>query len=153
VRGNTVVGGSVGFFFCWGVRHALVEGNLIQDCDTGISIGHRDTDNVVRGNTVRRSRQRAILFREHPVALRDPHRNVFEGNLLEDWGQTGECVAIDIQGAPQDVVLGGNHVGDARRRSTRRTRIGIRVGPRVGALRLSGNTYSGVETQVLDLRA
>ncbi|MBM3501193.1 MAG: hypothetical protein FJX74_21290, partial [Armatimonadetes bacterium] len=85
---NCVIRGcDQGFFFCWGVRYGRVESNLIENSGKyGISIGHRDTDNLVRGNTIRRSGALGILFREHPVPLRDPHRNLFEDNLIEDSG-------------------------------------------------------------------
>ena len=100
VRGCTLTGNGQGFFFCWGVRDSIVEDCVIEDSRTiGISIGHRDTDNVVRNNLVRRSGVNGILFRQHPEPKRDPHRNLFEGNLIEDSGAKGECVAVEMLGA------------------------------------------------------
>ena len=47
-----------GFFFCWRVRHAVVEENEIFDNGRyGMSIGHKDTDNLVRRNTIRGNRE------------------------------------------------------------------------------------------------
>lgn len=142
-----------GFFFCWGVKGGRVEGNVIENCGKyGISIGHRDTDNTVRGNTIRRSGMHGILFRGHPVSLRDPHRNVFEGNTIEDSGTEGECVAIEMQGATRDVVLRGNRIIDTRPADPARRRIGLRIGADIGRLTQRDNVYRGLEQDVADLR-
>jgi hypothetical protein len=153
VRGNTIVGANIGFFFCWGVKHGIVEDNVIEDSrTTGISVGHRDTDNLVRNNVVRRSGQQGVLFREHPVARRDPHRNVFEGNLIEDSGTAGDCVAVEMLGTAEGVTLRGNRIVDTRRRSAKRRRIGLRLGASIKRLKLSGNEFVGMEEEVVDLR-
>ena len=153
VRGNTIRGASQGFFFCWGVKHGLVEDNLIEDCSKyGISIGHRDTDNLVRNNVVRRSGEHGLFFRAHPVALRDPHRNVFEGNLIEDSGTEGDCVAVEMLGAAADVVLRGNRVVDTRPASESRKRIGLRIGEDIQGVLLEGNEFEGMEEDVVDRR-
>ena len=47
-------------------------------------LGHRDTDNLIRHNVIRRSGENGIIFREHPHPGRDPHRNLLEDNLIED---------------------------------------------------------------------
>ena len=128
-------------------------GNVIEDTKkAGISIGHRDTDNVVRDNIVRRSGEQGILFREHPVARRDPHRNVFEGNLIEDSGAKGECVAVEMLGTAEDVVLRGNRIVDTRRRHKSRTRIGIRIGKKIKRVTLDGNEFEKMEREIVDLR-
>ena len=154
VLGNTMVGNNIGFFFCWGVKHGLVADNTIEDSRTvGISIGHRDTDNVVRGNTVRRSGTQGILFREHPVDRRDPHRNLIESNLIEDSGTKGDCVGIEMLGTAGNVVLRGNRIADTRRRHRSRTRIGIRIGEKVKRVTIEGNTFEKMEQEVVDRRS
>ncbi len=153
VRHNSIRGASQGFFFCWGVKHGLVEDNVIEDCDLyGISIGHRDTDNIVRNNVVRRSGKHGIFFREHPVALRDPHRNTFERNVIEDSGSEGDCVAIEMLGAAEDVVLAGNRVIDTRGAGGGLKRIGIRVGAKIERLTLDKNKFAGMDEEIVDLR-
>ena len=109
-------------------------------------------DNVVRDNIVRRSGEQGILFREHPVARRDPHRNVFEGNLIEDSGAKGECVAVEMLGTAEDVVLRGNRIVDTRRRHKSRTRIGIRIGKKIKRVTLDGNEFEKMEREIVDLR-
>ena len=56
VRGNRLERNNIGLFFCWGVKYGLAEKNVIEESKSyGISIGHRDTDNLIRDNDVRRS--------------------------------------------------------------------------------------------------
>jgi hypothetical protein len=150
VRDCVIRGCDQGFFFCWGVKHGLVEGNLIEDSGKyGISIGHRDTENVVRGNAIRRSGVHGVLFREHPVALRDPHRNLFEDNLIEDSGTEGDCVAIEMLGTAENVVLRNNRIVDTREATEERRRIGIRLGKGVQRLTIEGGEYVGMEEEVV----
>ena len=68
MRNNQVRRSEIGIFFCWGVRFGLAEHNTIEDIrSAGISIGHRDTDNLVRDNTITPQRQG-----RHPLPQRDP---------------------------------------------------------------------------------
>jgi hypothetical protein len=56
VRGNRLVHNDIGLYFCWGVKSGVAEKNVIEDSRSyGISIGHRDTDNLLRDNDVVRS--------------------------------------------------------------------------------------------------
>jgi hypothetical protein len=151
---NTVRGCSQGIYFCWGVRHGLAEGNVIEDSLTyGISIGHRDTDNVVRGNTIRRSAQIGLLFRiDHGVG-RSPDRCVVENNVIEDSGTKEDCVAIDLSGTVEDVVLRANHLVDTRPAAAERRRIGIRIAPGVLRPVIEGNVFTHQDQELLDQRA
>jgi hypothetical protein len=134
-------------------RHAIAEGNLIEDCGKyGISIGHRDTDNLVRHNVIRRSGEVGIYFRRHPDGKRDPHRNIFEDNLIVDSGKRGDCVAIDLNGTARDVVLRRNRIVDTRRKYKQRKRIGLRIGAEVEALIVADMSYTGLEKNVIDRR-
>ena len=56
IRRNRMSGNDQGLFFCWGVKWALAEKNYIENSKRfGISIGHHDTDNIVRNNEIRAS--------------------------------------------------------------------------------------------------
>ena len=49
--------GQIGLFLCWRVKHGSFEDNIIQDNGNyGISIGHKDTDNVFVNNTTKGER-------------------------------------------------------------------------------------------------
>ena len=80
MRRNKLERCQIGLFFCWGVKYGLAEKNTIEDTKTaGISVGHRDTDNVIRNNTVKRSGQAGILFRPERGAGFTGDRNTVEG--------------------------------------------------------------------------
>ncbi|MBM3501247.1 MAG: hypothetical protein FJX74_21560 [Armatimonadetes bacterium] len=151
---NTVRGCSQGIFFCWGVRYGLAEGNTIEDSlRYGISIGHRDTDNLVRGNTIRRSGEIGVLFRTDRGVGRSPDRCVLENNLIEDSGLKGDGVAVDLTGVAEDLVIRNNRLVDTRPASADRKRIGIRIA--AGILRpvIEGNTCQRMDQDLMDLRA
>ncbi len=153
ITNNTIIGASQGLFFCWGVKYGIAENNVIEDCGKyGISIGHRDTDNLVRNNQIRRSGEHGIFFRQHPSPARDPHRNVFEGNLIVDSGKRGDCVAIEMLGKAEDVVLRDNRIVDTRRKHKSRKRIGLRIGPDIKNLQVEGMEYVGLEKEIVDKR-
>jgi len=142
MRNNRITGNSVGLFFCWGVRHGLAEGNLIEGNDTGISIGHHDTDNLVTGNTVSESKKHGVLFRPERGADFTGNRNRIERNILvNNGGENG--AAIDVQGGTKDVVILGNEITEKRGKAQR---AAIRVGAQAGNIQTQGNTIRGFAT-------
>lgn len=149
IRRNRMSGNDQGLFFCWGVRWALAEKNQIENSRRyGISIGHHDTDNVVRDNDVRASGQVGILFRNERTAAFQGHRNRIENNrvtgVLQDRG-----VGIDIQGRTQSIAIVGNQI---RQTDEPRQRIGIRIAAEAEAITLEANRIEGFAERVLDLR-
>ena len=153
VTNNTVRGCSQGIFFCWGVRYGLAEGNLIEDSlRYGVSIGHRDTDNVIRGNTIRRSAEVGVLFRTDRGVGRSPDRCVLEGNLVEDSGLKGDGVAVDLTGVAEDLVIRGNRLVDTRPASAERHRIGIRIAAGVLRPLIEENVCQGMDLDLLEQR-
>ncbi|MEN6645391.1 MAG: right-handed parallel beta-helix repeat-containing protein [Armatimonadia bacterium] len=153
IRGNVSRGNDIGLFFCWGIRKGLAENNDLQhNRKYGISIGHRDTDNLIRHNHIANSGVCGVLFREHPHSGRDPHRNVLEHNVIENSGTKGDCVAIEMLGAAEDVVLRDNQLLDSRKRGKSRRRIGLRVGNNIRNLVYERNIYQGMDEDVVDLR-
>jgi hypothetical protein len=139
---------SHGLVWCWGVRHGVAEGNAIEDCGSAISIGHRDTDNVMRGNAIRRCRT-GLVYRNDPTH-QAAHRNIVEDNLFEDIGD-GESpgCAIDLAGPVADNVIRRN-----RFRCTQPglMQTGLRIGPTAGPVMVEGNVCEGVAVEVEDLR-
>jgi hypothetical protein len=147
MRGNHLEGNNIGIFFCWGVKHGVAEENTILDSRAfGISIGHRDMDNVIRGNRIERSGQAGILFRAEPNEGRCPHRNRVERNVIVDTGTKAPSYAVDIQGETREITLRGNQIVETRGAEGR---VGVRIGPKVGEVVLEANEFSGFETPVL----
>jgi hypothetical protein len=150
IRNNRLVGNGIGLFFCWGVRYGLAEGNVIEDTETaGISIGHHDTDNLITGNTVRRSGKVGVLFRPERGKDFAAHRNRLENNRIEDSG-ADDAVAVDIQGGTEQVTLRGNELVETRAPARR---IGIRLGAQTREITLLDNKIRGFATEVEDLRS
>jgi hypothetical protein len=149
IRGNNLCRNDIGLFFCWGVKFGLAENNVIEDSRSyGISIGHRDTDNVIRGNQVLRSGKVGVLFRPERGKAFAAHRNRLEANrILESGPENG--VAIDVQGETESIVLAKNELRETRGSGTR---TGIRLGPKVGEVELSDNRIEGFAVRISDLR-
>lgn len=148
IRSNRLENNSIGLFFCWGVRYGLAEKNHLQGNRVGISIGHRDTDNLIVENHVRDSTEVGIVFRPERGERFAPHRNRFERNHLENNGPlTGS--AIDIQGAVTQVTLKENHVRDSR---AAQANSGVKIGKDVGVVHLLNNKIEGFAAAVTDLR-
>ncbi len=115
IRNNHLERNNLGLFWCWGVKYGLAEGNRIDaNRNYGISIGHCDTDNVMRDNEISNSGKVGILFRDEARG-RDfwANRNVVENNrIINSGGDDG--IAIDIQGQTKDVQITGNKISENR---------------------------------------
>lgn len=149
IVGNRLEENGIGLFFCWGVKHGRAEENTIRDSHTcGISIGHRDTDNLIRSNLIERSGQVGILFRNEPNEGRCPHRNRLERNRVVDSGGEEGGFAVDIQGETRDILLRENEFVETRGLPDT---IGVRVGAKTAGVLLEANTFSGFATEVLRL--
>ncbi|MGA2499205.1 MAG: right-handed parallel beta-helix repeat-containing protein [Tepidisphaeraceae bacterium] len=90
------------------------EDNLLEaNGRYGISIGHKDTDNLLRHNRVIGNKRDGICFRDESVGMA-AHRNRLEENTIENNGQAGEVAGIRIMGQTNDLVLRNNIFCDAR---------------------------------------
>ncbi|HJT79172.1 MAG TPA: right-handed parallel beta-helix repeat-containing protein, partial [Gemmataceae bacterium] len=149
IRGNRLQRNDIGLFFCWGVRAGLAENNVIEDSRSyGISIGHRDTDNLIRGNDVVRSGKVGVLFRPERGRAFAPHRNRVEKNRIVDSGPD-DGIGIDVQGETEAITLARNQLRETRKPLRR---VGIRLGAQTRDVRLIDNTVEGFSVVVADLR-
>jgi hypothetical protein len=149
ILGNRVERNQIGIYFCWGVRFGLAENNTVLGARTaGISIGHRDTDNLIRGNSITRSGNVGILFRDESADF-GPHRNRCERNRILDSGPN-DGVGIDVRGHTEAVTLARNEVRESRKPMLR---IGIRIGPDARDIALVDNQIEGYAVNVSDLRS
>ena len=151
IRGNRLDNNSQGLFWCWGVKYGLAENNSINgNRRYGISIGHCDTDNLMRNNKVTNSGEVGIIFRDDPRGNDFwANRNTLEGNTIENSG--GEKgVAIDVTGKTKSLKIIGNTLQESRGKMNR---SGIRIGKEVGVITLSANSFEGFKTEVIDNRS
>jgi len=106
--------GADGLFLCWRVQEGLFEKCEVTGSGRwGISIGHKDSRNLFRGNTVRKSALSGIIFRN------DPKRNTgnynrFEKNLIEANGQKTASCAVEIRGETTGLEFTGNTIRPGR---------------------------------------
>jgi nitrous oxidase accessory protein NosD len=150
MRNNRLHGNDIGLFFCWGVKFGLAEKNVIEDNRSyGISIGHRDTDNVVRDNDVVRSGKVGVLFRGESGKAFAPHRNRVENNRISDSGPD-DGVGIDVQGETESVTICKNELRETRQPLKR---IGVRLGAQTKDIQLSDNQIEGFAVPLADQRA
>jgi hypothetical protein len=135
--------GTDGLFLCWRVRHGLFEDNLLEENGQfGISIGHKDSDNVFRRNTCRLNEQSGLLFRNESLGMA-PHRNRSEGNTIENNGGP----EIRIRGEVNDLAFVNNTIRDQRKDQS----VGILIEENVGPVLLQDNTIE-TERQIEDKR-
>jgi hypothetical protein len=133
-----------GFFFCWRVRGGVAEGNWLENNGGhGMSIGHKDSDNFVRRNTILGNKRGGVLWRAEtePMAA---HRITFEHNTVRDnegWG-------LFVDGVTHGTIIRGNTIEDT---GAGRQKTGIRLGRKAGAVMLEANTVKAANP-VLDER-
>jgi hypothetical protein len=139
IRNNTLRGNAIGIFFCWGVKHGVAENNRILANRIGISIGHRDTDNLIRGNHVEGSQDTGLLFRPEPGPAFAGHRNRIESNTFVDNAPAGSPV-ISIQGPTESITLKDNTFSDSRGGTPRPA---VTLGPDARHIVIEGNRISG----------
>lgn len=139
IRGNSLSGCDIGIFFCWGVKYGLAQDNLIDGNRLGVSIGHRDTDNLVIGNTIRESRDHGLLFRPERGPGFAGHRNRIEGNSFIDNGKDGGSV-IEVQGGTTFIRIRDNRFVDSRRLEVN----SVRLGAETKDIEVTGSVHEGV---------
>jgi parallel beta-helix repeat protein len=130
--------GEDGLFLCWRVRHGLFEGNVLEGNGRfGISIGHKDSDNLLRNNQVRANHQDGVFFRNETLGMAG-HRNRLENNIIENNGVKAEAAGIRVRGETRDLILRNNTIRDTR--AEKKQKAAIRLDENVGAITLEGNS-------------
>ncbi|WP_339686416.1 right-handed parallel beta-helix repeat-containing protein [Gimesia maris] len=139
----------IGLFWCWGVKFGLAEKNQLKGNDISISIGHNDTDNVMRENVIRDSHQVGILFRNDVRGKNFwANRNTVVRNQIINSG-AAEGVAIDVTGKTSDLTITDNIISEERQPMQR---TGIRIGPDAGTIKLAENQIQGFMKSIDDQR-
>jgi parallel beta-helix repeat protein len=135
--------GTDGLFLCWRVRHGLFEGNELRGNGRfGISIGHKDTDNVLKNNLVVENKSHGVFFRNEPEYT-GGHRNLLENNKIENNGSGGEGSGIYIRGETHDITIVGNSICDTRPENEKTQQFGIWIGPKADRINIRGNRIEG----------
>jgi parallel beta-helix repeat protein len=144
--------GEDGLFLCWRVRHGLFEKNILENNGRyGISIGHKDTDNLLQENEVRGNHEDGVFFRNETLGMAG-HRNRLERNVIENNGERGPAAGIRVRGETRDLVFRENIIRDTRPPEARKQSVGIRIEEGAGEVKLEGNQIQA-STEVVDQRA
>jgi parallel beta-helix repeat protein len=151
LRGNHSIGnGGDGLYVCWRVKHGLFEKNeLRENRGAGISIGHKDTDNMFRSNTITGNGKAGVLFRSESEAM-GAHRNTFEQNVILDNGvsETGRLAGagVVIRGPHHDLVFRKNTIGHSPHSPA--ARAGILTSQEARGLKAKENRFLRVKTPI-----
>jgi len=144
--------GTDGLFLCWRVRHGLFEDNILEENGRfGISIGHKDSDNLLRRNVIRLNRQNGVFFRNESLGMA-AHRNRLEENTIENNGTGGKAAGIRIRGHTNDLVFRDNIIRDTRSDAARTQTVGILIEENVGQVILQENEIDA-QTKIDDRRS
>ena len=143
--------GEDGLFLCWRVKYGLFEKNVLEDNGRfGISIGHKDTDNLLQNNQVRANHQDGVFFRNETAGMAG-HRNRLENNVIENNGAKAGAAGIRVRGETKDLVFRNNIIRDTRAPEARQQTVGIRIEEQAGDVVLDGNQIDA-KTSVEDKR-
>ncbi len=149
----TSTGNDQGIFFCWGVSDGLAENCILSGNKRyGISIGHRDTDNVIRDCTIENNGEVGILFRA-PADDNEflaGHRNTIENCIITDNGKEKKGTGVDIAKLTHDITLKNNRIGNTAKPYRQQT--GIRISNNSKGIILEGNTFINSPVKTEDLR-
>ena len=139
--------GTDGLFLCWRVRHGLFEDNTLQaNGRFGISIGHKDSDNLIQRNRVIGNASSGVFFRNESLGMA-AHRNHLRANVIEDNGETG----IRIRGATNELRLEQNVIRDTRDGVAQTQTVGVLIEEQVGPVTFDGNVIE-TKTKIDDRR-
>ena len=138
--------GTDGLFLCWRVRHGLFTDNVLEgNGQFGISIGHKDSDNILSRNVVRANHQDGVFFRNETLGMA-AHRNRLEENIIENNGLDRQAAGIRIRGYTNDLVFKNNIIRDTRDADSQKQTVGICIEEHVGQLTLDGNKITAKTT-------
>ncbi len=152
-RNCTSTGNDQGIFFCWGVTYGLAENCVLSNNQKyGISIGHRDTDNIIRGCRIENNGEVGIFFREPggDNDFRAAHRNTIENCDINDNGGDESGFGIDIKGETKDISIKKNRIGNTNAQNQQKT--GIRISENSKRITLEENTFMDSPVEIEDHR-
>lgn len=156
--------GSDGVYICWGVREGEFTDNVIYNNgireDTnfpdhgkrgGISIGHKDTDNLIARNHIYENARYGVYFRTK-TEPNGAHRNTLKDNIIENNGLPGHvtrATGITICGITHDLVFENNTIRETRQGNDRLQKNGFVIEPGVTNIKMINNKLSGHPEQAI----
>jgi parallel beta-helix repeat protein len=144
--------GEVGLFLCWRVRGGRFEDNVIENNGKyGISIGHKDTDNLFVNNRITANGFCGVYFRKETFK-NSGHRNTFSGNKVVNNGAQKEGYGFYIEPQAGDLVITKNQIAETRTGSSRTQRYGVYKAVGAGSVTIQDNQMGGhVEKDIFEV--
>ena len=127
IYANGFAGGSNGdgLNLCFSAQHGLYRGNEIHgNRGAGISIGHKDGDNLFADNVVR-CNGHGVFYRSDTYRT---YGNRFKNCVIEDNGGEEDGYGFYIVGDAHNTSLEGCKIRDTRPEGEKRQRIGVYIG-------------------------
>jgi hypothetical protein len=150
LRDCTAKSNGLGLYFCWSVCDGRVENSVFsENAKYGISIGYRDTDNLIKGCTLEHNGEVGVLFRNESTESRGGHRNQIDGCVIRDTGAGRPGVGVDIQGKTRDITISNTKLENT---AGSNQLTGVRIDREAERIVLKDNTFEGCRTTVEDLR-
>ena len=141
---------SQGIFFCWSVSDGLAEDCILsRNKRYGISIGHRDTDNIINQCIIEHNGEVGILFRKEANEFRSGSRNRIENCIIRDNGTEKPGIGIDIQGKTQDIIIRNTRFENT---AGKNQKMGIRISEEAEQTILQDNTFKNCPVHIENLR-
>lgn len=134
-----------GIFFCWGVTDGIVRRCVCADNrDAGITIGHRDTDNLIEDSVVESNWGPGLLIgrADSTDDWNGAHRNWVHRVIFRNNAGVGLAVERETRDTHvRECVFETNAEGEEDGRG--RQLVAIRIGEQVKSVQLSGNVFRG----------
>ncbi len=135
--------GQIGLFLCWRVRHGqFVNNQILNNGQHGISIGHKDTDNLFVDNVVSGNKISGIYFRKETLA-NSGHRNTFRKNQILNNGTSQSGYGVYVEPFAGSLIFEHNKIAETRQGNERTQRIGFYKAKGAGSLEQQNNKLEG----------
>jgi len=144
--------GSDGLYICWGVRESEFTDNVIYNNGirkvgkrNGISIGHKDTDNLIARNHIYENAVAGIWFRQKTEA-NGAHRTIIRDNIIENNGlreHSNRGYGIYISGITHDILIENNFIRETRKGDEAVQKNALQIQPGVTRVQMVNNKISG----------
>jgi parallel beta helix pectate lyase-like protein len=132
----------IGLFLCWRVKNGEFSDNVMENNGNyGISIGHKDTDNLFVNNKITRNGHSGVFFRRETFK-NSGHRNTFRDNIIEDNGNPKTGYGFYIQPLAGDIVIENNRIAETRKEEGTQ-RYGVYKVTGAGKVTLNNNRMEG----------
>ncbi|NRA37889.1 MAG: right-handed parallel beta-helix repeat-containing protein [Planctomycetes bacterium] len=163
--------GSDGLYICWGITHSSFTDNSIhhngwKKFRHGISIGHKDTDNLLADNHIFENWKHGLHVRIKTEA-NSSHRCIIRNNIIENNGCLLKNVpeqyqdlpvdelrgyGISLWGKAEDLLIEKNTIRETRPDAEKAQIHALYIGADIVNLQLNDNTFDGHPQSAIDDR-